>query len=268
VIMNLAVNARDAMPSGGKLIIETRNVDVDEPYAGCHPPMQPGPFVMLTVTDTGVGMDPLAQAYIFEPFYTTKPAGKGTGLGLSTVYGVVKQSGGFIWVYSERGVGTTFKIYLPRVHAMAPSRQPSDPPAQLAREPKTVLLVEDEESLRTLTRVFLAHSGYAVLEASDGCKAVELARQHRETIHLLLTDMILPDMNGRAVTEGVAAAHPGIKVLFMSGYSGFMQRGLLDPGAHLLAKPFTRDVLLRKLNEVFAEDAEAVPEPPGNRDPS
>jgi PAS domain S-box-containing protein len=265
VIMNLAVNARDAMPGGGQLIVETRNAEVDELYAGCHSPMRAGPYVLLTVTDTGVGMDRLAQAHIFEPFYTTKAPGKGTGLGLSTVYGVVKQSGGFIWVYSEPGVGTTFKIYLPRVEQAPRSGLPAGVPVRPAHESKTILLVEDEESLRILTRTFLVHGGYAVLEAGEGRAALELARRHDGPIHLLLTDMVLPDINGRAVMDGVVAAHPGVKVLFMSGYSGFMQRGLLEPGAHLLAKPFTRDVLMRKLNEVFAAEMDAVPAKPSSR---
>src|SRR5882672_976037 len=219
VIINLAANARDAMAQGGKLIIETSNVNLDEDYARRHSPQMPGPYVLLAVADTGIGMDAETQARIFEPFFTTKELGKGTGLGLSTVYGVVRQSGGHIWVYSEPGQGTTFKIYLPRAGQVARLQQPSASPAEFLRGAETILLVEDEESLRGLTRSLLEESGYTVLEAELPEAATEIARRHRGTIHLLLTDMVMPGMNGRVLAANLASLKPEMKVLFMSGYT-------------------------------------------------
>src|SRR5690348_3946727 len=250
VIMNLAVNARDAMPHGGKLMIETRNVTVEEDGQR-HTSMAPGDYVLLTISDTGVGMDAETQAHIFEPFFTTKTQGKGTGLGLATVYGVVKQSGGYIWVYSEPGLGATFKVYLPRVLdelQTSPSADTGNP----HQRPATVLVVEDETSLRTFTCTLLQNHGYTVLEAGDGEEALALARQYQKPIHLLLTDMIMPGMNGPAVAEKLASAHPEAKVLFMSGYTGFVSRGLIDPNAVLVSKPFTREELLRKIQQVLS----------------
>jgi CheY-like chemotaxis protein len=250
VIMNLAVNARDAMPQGGKLMIETRNTTVEDDELQRRTPMTPGDYILLTISDTGVGMDTETQAHIFEPFFTTKAQGKGTGLGLATVYGVVKQSGGYIWVYSEPGVGATFKVYLPRIFEEPHmSRAPDLGNAHQAAE--TVLLVEDETSLRTFTTTLLQNSGYTVLEAGDGEEALALAGQYKKPIHLLLTDMIMPGMNGPAVAEKLASVHPEAKVLFMSGYTGFVSRGLVDPHAVLVSKPFTREELLRKIREAL-----------------
>jgi PAS domain S-box-containing protein len=248
VIMNLAVNARDAMPQGGKLMIETHNVTLEE--EGRRTPMVPGDYVLLTMSDTGVGMDAETQAHIFEPFFTTKAQGKGTGLGLATVYGVVKQSGGYVWVYSEPGVGTTFKVYLPRVLAQSRSNRVPDS-SHPHQGSETVLVVEDEASLRTFTCTLLRNSGYTVLEAGDGDEAVALAQQCNGPIHLLLTDMIMPGMNGPVVAEKIGLVHPEAKVLFMSGYSGFVSRGLIDPDAILVSKPFTRDELLDKIQQVL-----------------
>ena len=257
VIMNLAVNARDAMPRGGRLVIKTDNVRLDEEYALKHPPTTPGNYAMLEVSDTGMGMDVQTQAHIFEPFFTTKEQGKGTGLGLATVYGFVKQSGGFVWVQSEPGAGATFRVYLPLVDEAVPQTRTSEVVNTLARSAETVLLVEDEESLRTLTRSLLEENGYTVLEAESGNEAVRIARQHHGPIHLLLTDMVMPGMNGRAVAENLTSMRPEIRVVYMSGYTGFTDRGLLNPDAVVISKPFTRDVLLGKLHDVLALEVES-----------
>ena len=251
VIMNLAVNSRDAMPDGGNIIIETKNVTLDQHYADHHPATVPGRYIELAVTDTGVGMDAQTQSHIFEPFFTTKALGKGTGLGLATVYGVVKQSGGYVWVYSELDLGTTFKIYLPRVDAAVRQGFTGDSAKALAKGTETILLVEDEESLRTLARTMLEQNGYTVLEASGGEQAMEIARQNGCHIDLLLTDIVMPGMNGRAVAYNLSLIRPGVKVVYMSGYSGFGSRELAEPGDVLLSKPFTRETLLRKLDEVL-----------------
>jgi len=259
VIMNLAVNARDAMPHGGKLIIETSNVDVGEEYALSHRPFLAGPYVLLTVSDTGVGMNQEVKAHLFEPFFTTKELGRGTGLGLATVYGVVKQSGGYIWAYSEPGQGSAFKIYLPRVDRAALKVRLDGEPLRILRGSETVLLVEDEQSLRALTRDLLERSEYSVLEASSGAHALEIAQQHSGPIHLLLTDVVMPGMNGAALAANLAPLHPDMKVLFMSGYTGSFatQTGLLGEGARVLQKPFSRDALLRKVREVLELPQEA-----------
>ncbi len=264
VIMNLAVNARDAMPHGGKLIIETSNVDVGAEYALSHRPFLAGPYVLLTVSDTGVGMDQETKAHLFEPFFTTKELGRGTGLGLATVYGVVKQSGGYIWAYSEPGQGSVFKIYLPRVDQAALKIRPSGEAIQILRGTETVLLVEDEQSLRALTRDLLERSEYSVLEASSGAHALEVAQRHGGPIHLLLTDVIMPGMNGAILAANLAPLHPEMKVLFMSGYTGSFatQKGLLGEGSKVLQKPFSRDALLRKLREVL--ESESPQEPKSN----
>jgi two-component system cell cycle sensor histidine kinase/response regulator CckA len=254
VIMNLAVNARDAMPKGGKLIIETRNVTLDEEDPQRRPSVPAGDYVLLTMSDTGVGMDAETQAHIFEPFFTTKAQGKGTGLGLATVYGVVKQSGGFIWVYSERGIGSTFKVYLPRVQEEPGLSHPSDSCITDSGS-ETILVVEDEPSLRMFACTLLQKSGYAVLEAGDGDDAIALAQKYKEPIHLLLTDMIMPGMNGPSVAKNLATLHPESKVLFMSGYTGLATRGLIDPHAALVSKPFTREELLRKIRNVLGSPA-------------
>ena len=256
VIVNLVVNARDAMPHGGRLRIETANVHLDDAYARLHPPQQAGPYVSLTVSDTGIGMDAETQAHIFEPFFTTKEVGKGTGLGLSTVYGVVRQSGGHIWVYSELGHGTTFKIYLPLTGQATHVEKSSPSPAESLRGTETILLVEDAEPLRELTRGLLVDNGYTVLEAGHPEQAFEIARKYNGPIHLLLTDMVMPGMNGRALADKLVSIRPDMRVVFMSGYTGFSHSGLIDSEIILLPKPFTKDTLLRKLHEVLALKAE------------
>src|SRR6266478_2549675 len=255
VILNLAVNARDAMPQGGRLTIETSNVTLDESYARLHAPVQPGDYTMLVITDTGMGMDTETQSRIFEPFFTTKGT-KGTGLGLSTVYGIVKQSGGYIWVYSEPGKGTSFKVYLPHVTAEEVVRveQPAAAaPAPVETPRETVLVVEDEVNLRRLTRQFLENQGYTVLEAADGAAAVLICVAHQGTIHLLLTDVIMPGMNGRELAHRVSEIRPNIKVMYMSGYTenAIGHNGTLDAGITLLQKPFTLHALKAKVREVL-----------------
>jgi PAS domain S-box-containing protein len=258
IILNLAVNARDAMPNGGKLIMETENVQVDDEQALMRPPMISGNYALLVVTDTGVGMDAQTQAHIFEPFFTTKEIGKGTGLGLATVYGCVKQSGGYIWVYSEPGLGTTFRIYLPLVSEMvAEPRAGAGATGILARGTETILLVEDEESLKILTRTILEENGYTVLAAGEGSEAIEIARQTTGAIDILLTDMVMPGMNGRQVAEILLPMRPQMKIVYMSGYTGFHDRGFLESGASLVPKPFTRDALLRKLRDALTYEAPA-----------
>jgi PAS domain S-box-containing protein len=254
VIMNLVVNSRDAMPTGGKLIIETANVDLDETYCRAHPAVQPGLYAMVAVSDTGVGMDAKTQARIFEPFFTTKELGKGTGLGLATVYGVVKQSGGYVWVYSELGKGTTFKIYFPRidepVQAVAAMDQGKP---ELSRRSETILLVEDAESLRELTRVLLENNGYTVLAAENGAEAIELAEHEDRPIHLLLTDVVMPGMSGREVANYLTAKRPDMRVIYMSGYTNdvIAHHGVLDSGISFIEKPFSQETLMRKLREVL-----------------
>jgi PAS domain S-box-containing protein len=257
VIMNLVVNARDAMPQGGRLTIESANVQLDEDYARQHSPLMPGPYVLLAVSDTGIGMDAETQGRIFEPFFTTKEVGKGTGLGLSTVYGVVAQSNGHIWVYSELGHGTTFKIYLPRTREAYNVEQPSADSAPLLRGTETILLVEDEEALRELTYNLLSDSGYTVLKAEHPDVAIKIAREHSGTIDLLLTDVVMPGMSGPALAENLAPIRPEMKVICMSGYTGFAHRRLLDPEKPLLAKPFTREALLRKLRQILDSERAA-----------
>jgi PAS domain S-box-containing protein len=253
VIMNLAVNARDAMPHGGKLIIETSNADVDDEYVLRHPLMTVGRYVLLTVTDSGEGISEETKAHIFEPFFTTKEHGKGTGLGLSTVYGVVKQSGGFIWVYSAPGQGSVFKIYLPRVDGSEMHIRPIESAPEVLRGTETILLVEDEQSVRALTHNLLEQSGYTVLDADNGAHAVEIAVQYHGPIHLLLTDVVMPGMNGPAITDKILPIHPEAKTLYVSGYSGSFgtQTGLVPEGADLLQKPFSRSALLRKLRNIL-----------------
>jgi two-component system, cell cycle sensor histidine kinase and response regulator CckA len=250
IMMNLAVNARDAMPDGGRLTIETRNADLGADYAATHPPTPTGSYVALVVTDTGSGMDAATQARIFEPFFTTKEAGKGTGLGLATVYGIVKQSEGYIWVYSEVGVGTTFKIYLPRIDEQAAVARRQEP-GPLLRGSETVLLVEDEESLRELLREVLEANGYSVLVARDGAEVSKIAEAHTGTIHIMVTDVVMPGMSGPKILDLIAPTRPGMKVLFLSGYSdeSVTRHGLVGPGRAFLSKPFGPEVLLRKVRE-------------------
>jgi PAS domain S-box-containing protein len=254
VIMNLAVNARDAMPRGGKLTIETANVVLDESYARLHAPLEPGEYVMLAISDTGAGMDTETQSRIFEPFFTTKGT-KGTGLGLSTVYGIIKQSEGFIWVYSEPAKGSTFKIYLPRISAAgeALTTQPVTAPVKSQTAHETVLVVEDESKLRRLARLALQDEGYNVLEASDGTAAIRVVQTYPGPIHLLLTDVIMPVMNGRELAQRISALRPETRVLYMSGYTENVigHNGMLEEGVNLLQKPFTLPALKARVREVL-----------------
>jgi two-component system, cell cycle sensor histidine kinase and response regulator CckA len=261
IIMNLAVNARDAMPEGGKLVIETSNAELDDRYALQHPPFSPGRYVLLAVTDTGIGMSAETKTHVFEPFFTTKEVGKGTGLGLSTVYGVVKQSGGYIWVYSELGHGSVFKIYLPRVDQSVRQSRPSELAPALYHGTEIVLLVEDEESVRTLTRSLLEEGGYTVIEAGNGAQALEIAGRHSGPIQLLLTDVVMPGMNGRVLAQKMIEAQPKMKVIYISGYTGsFSSHGeLFDAAATLIQKPFSRATLLRKVREVLDFQKESEP---------
>jgi two-component system, cell cycle sensor histidine kinase and response regulator CckA len=258
VIMNLAVNARDAMPGGGKLVVRTENAVFNSDLALKHPAMNPGNYVLLTVSDTGTGMDEQTMARIFEPFFTTKERGRGTGLGLATVYGFMKQVGGYVWVESKLGVGSTFAIYFPMTcEAVSPEDLEAEA-GSLAHAAGTILLVEDEESLRTLTRSILEYGGYRVLEASNGLEAIEIAKRYSGNIHLLLTDMVMPGMNGRAVAEKMELLYPEIKIAYMSGYVGFATREAATLKAIVIAKPFTRNQLLQKLSEALEFEPKPV----------
>jgi two-component system, cell cycle sensor histidine kinase and response regulator CckA len=256
VIMNLVVNSRDAMPNGGKVLIETSNATVD-PVRREHSLIEPGLYVLLSVSDTGGGMDKETQSRIFEPFFTTKEKGKGTGLGLSTVYGIVKQSGGYIFAQSELGRGTTFRIYLPRVEDPAEHAGPVKNPAAATGGSETVLLVEDEESVRELVRETLANKGYNVIEADNGETGLRVSAEYAGTIDLLVTDVVMPGMSGRELAQRVTAARPQIKVLFLSGYTedAIIHEGVLEPGTAFLQKPFTLQLLSRKVREVLRNES-------------
>ena len=245
VLMNLVVNARDAMPQGGKITVETANVELDDEYARKHAVTRPGAYVMLAVSDTGVGMDSETQARIFEPFFTTKEPGKGTGLGLSTVYGIVKQSDGHVWVYSELGRGTTFKVYLPRVEEVAENADLSESAAPSRGGTETILLVEDDEAVRGLALRVLRRTGYTVLEATTGVDALRICADAGATIDLVVTDMMMPEMGGRELAQKLAEVHPRAQLLFMSGYTeeAVRKNGFLEPGVAFLEKPFTADGL-------------------------
>ena len=255
VILNLTVNARDAMPHGGKLTIETANAVLDDTTVRHLPTAQPGEYVMLAVSDTGIGMDPQTRAKIFEPFFTTKEAGKGTGLGLATIYDVVKRSEGHIWVYSELGKGSVFKIYFPRVQAraQAAANDVRRSPSEAASE--TILVVEDDESLREVTRDLLLQSGYRVLDASNGEQALQVVEQQRTPIHLLLADVVMPGMSGATLAAELTHSHPEMHVLYMSGYTDetVVRSGVLKQGILLLEKPFTREALIGKVRDALAQ---------------
>jgi len=255
VIMNLAINARDAMPGGGKFTIETANVDLDREYAHKKGVMelQPGPYVMLAISDKGIGMDKETQSQIFDPFFTTKPKAKGTGLGLSTVYGIVKQSGGYIWVYSEPGQGTTFKIYLPRVQGEEASLKKEPVPKELLQGSETVLMVEDDEAVRNFSKKVLKRSGYNILEAQDGEEALMVSRAHEGPIHLLLTDVVMPKMSGRELADRLQELRPETKVLFMSGYTdnAIIRHGTLRSDVNFMQKPFTPELLSQRIRRIL-----------------
>jgi PAS domain S-box-containing protein len=253
IIMNLAINGRDAMPNGGKIIIETSNIELDEEYTATHLGAKTGKYVMLAISDTGEGMDEETRAHIFEPFFTTKEKGRGTGLGLSTVYGIVKQSGGYIWVYSELGKGTTFKIYFPRAVQLPQSTKHRSLESGIFKGIETVLLVEDENMVRELAKRILENNGYTVLEAADGNEATVVYGKNMDRIDLVITDVIMPGMSGDELAERILETNKDLKVLFMSGYTEdtIVHRGALDPGRLLLQKPFTPKSLIQKVREVL-----------------
>jgi len=254
VIMNLVVNARDAMPEGGKLTLETANIYLDREYAERHDVrLEPGPYVMLAVSDTGLGMDEDTRKRVFEPFFTTKETGKGTGLGLSTAYGIVKQSGGYIWVYSEPGEGTTFKIYLPRTEEAPQAAKAQRLESERLTGSETVLVVEDEKAVLNMVKEILTRSGYRVLEAREPQEALEHLRSYPDVIDLMITDVVMPGMNGKTLSQEAASLRPSVKTLFMSGYTNnaVAHRGILDPDVHFLQKPFRANELLQKVREVL-----------------
>ncbi len=257
VIMNLVVNARDAMPQGGKLTLETSNVYLDETYASQHMGVEPGHYAMLAVSDTGHGMTAETQAHVFEPFFTTKEPGKGTGLGLSTVYGIVKQSRGNIWIYSEVGQGTTFKIYLPRVDEKVSAQDSVNEPVESSAGTETVLLVEDEEQVRAMVHEALEAAGYKVLAAANGKEALHIGEEYDGEIHLVITDVVMPEMGGRALAEKIARLRPRVHVLYMSGYTddAVVHHGVLDREMNFIQKPFAPDVLVKRVKEALHETA-------------
>lgn len=260
IVLNLALNSRDAMPEGGVLTIETRIVDLDDSYRRAHAEVNPGRYVMLSVTDTGTGMDSETQSRIFEPFFTTKPLGKGTGLGLPTVYGIVRQNGGHVWVYSEPMRGTTFRIYLPLAESNAESAVLTLPDVRPGHGWETILLVDDAERLRPLLCRSLSDRGYNVIEARHGAEAMELSREHIGPIHLLVTDLVMPGLNGPALADELVSQRPDMRVLFMSGYaeSAVAAGGRLRRGSAFIAKPFTPDVLAREVRATLDAERKEV----------
>ena len=260
VIINLTVNACDAMPEGGKLTIETHNVKVDEEWAAARPPIKPGGYVLLAVTDTGQGMDASTRARIFEPFFTTKEQGKGTGLGLATVYGVVKQSGGCIWVNSEPGKGARFEVYLPRVEERAEAARAQEVPDASVRRRATVLIAEDEEAVRELASEFVSSAGYTVLTAKDGAEALAIAERSAEPIHLLITDVVMPKMRGPELAKRLKVLQSDLKIVYMSGYLEFNSgNGQFLEEGFFLQKPFSRNTLVGKVDEALSHELEALP---------
>ena len=254
VIMNLVVNARDAMPTGGKLTIETANIDLDESYFREHGIEEtPGHYVMLAVGNTGCGMDEKIKEHIFEPFFTTKEVGKGTGLGLSTVYGIVKQNNGFVWVYSEPGQGSTFKVYLPRAEGDADSEEKQRLPVIELDGSETILIVEDDDGLRKFTQNALQMHGYKVLDAENGEDALRVSQAHEGPIDLMITDVVMPKMGGKEAADRLQPLYPQMKVIYMSGYTdnAIVKHGVLAPGLNFLQKPFTPESLARKVREML-----------------
>ncbi|MBW2741090.1 MAG: response regulator [Deltaproteobacteria bacterium] len=258
VIMNLAVNARDAMPKGGKLTIETDNADLDKNYFREHDIKgeKPGHYVMLAVSDTGSGMDKKTREHIFDPFFTTKGVGKGTGLGLSTVYGIIKQNNGFVWVYSEPGQGSTFKVYLPKVKGDAEPEEKKQSPVEDLGGSETVLIVEDDDSLRNFAQEVLQSYGYRILVAENGEDALRVSKEYESPIHLLLTDVVMPKMGGKKLAERLQPLYPQMKVIYMSGYTdnAIVHHGVLEPGLNFLEKPFTPEGLARKVRKALGSE--------------
>lgn len=269
IILNLVANARDAMPQGGTLTIETMNVELDNAYVRRHLGVEPGSYVLLAVSDTGHGMDAETLAHVFEPFFTTKERGGGTGLGLASVYGIVKQSGGYVWAYSEPGLGATFKVYLPRAEGEPTPRGPEPAQEAVPRGTETILVVEDDQAVRTLITRILEHYGYHALAAAEGAGALELARAYEGPIHLLLTDVVLSDIAGAEVARRLRAERPGLRTLYTSGYTNdaAAARGLLHAGAHFLQKPITPEALARKVREILDAPSTPAPGPEGSDSP-
>jgi CheY-like chemotaxis protein len=253
ILINLAVNARDAMPRGGRLVIETANVELDEAFVSRHPGSRTGPHVMLSVGDSGVGMTADVQARAFEPFFTTKEKGKGTGLGLATVYGIVKQHEGYVALKSAPGEGTTCSIYLPRFEEPSAVVEPERAPAAAPGRSETILLVEDEDEVRELTREMLEAGGYTVIDAGSGAEALRVCRQHPDRVHLLLTDVVMPGMSGRDLAARLADIRPQMKVLYTSGYTddAILRHGVLNEAVHFIQKPYATAELRRKVREVL-----------------
>jgi two-component system, cell cycle sensor histidine kinase and response regulator CckA len=261
VLLNLAVNARDAMPKGGRLTIQARNVELDETDKEKHDPVVPGRYVLLAVEDTGCGMDLKTQARIFDPFFTTKELGKGTGLGLATVYGIVKQTGGYIWVYSEVSQGTVFRVYLPRTDQAVQPAEREKPEMRELRGSETILLAEDSESLREMAREYLESIGYTVLAAVSGERALQWAKEFAGPIHLLLTDVVMPEMSGPELANQLASLRPGVKIIFTSGYTddAIARQGILDPTVAFIQKPYRPKALARKIRQVLDGGPGEVP---------
>jgi CheY-like chemotaxis protein len=259
VLLNLAMNARDAMPQGGRLRIETSNATLDAEYMQQHAATNPGEYVMVAVRDSGVGMDRAVQARIFEPFFTTKEAGKGTGLGLAMVYGIVKQSGGYVWVYSEPGQGTTFKVYLPRVEGESAIVTPEHAHAAAFEGTGTILLVEDEDAVRDVSSRLLSRAGYTVIEARDGKEALDICTDVSTDIDLVITDMVMPEIGGRELARRVREMRPGVPIVFMSGYTDDddLTRSYLETGSVFIEKPFTPELLLSRTRELLSSRSAA-----------